>query len=298
MGRSSTSMNTTDLMIFRPLHILVRLLTVGLLVLVLTGCKKAIKWDSTHLDQSLTIDGNLDDWGAEVQALNQKGLRVAIANDDAYLYLGLSTDDPAVQRQVITRGLIVWLDAGGGKKKTFGVQYPIGLVNMIGQGGFGGRGGQPPSEEERHRRLEESLVSLQIHDEQDDPLHLSVADFVGGELGFARSFGSVGYELRIPLQATDVQPYAVGAAPGTVIGIGIEVPELDRETLREQFSGMGGQGGRAGDGMGGLGGDRRGPAGGGFGDGQGGLGGGMGGPRGALQQETLRLWAKVTLAED
>lgn len=294
MGRSSTSMNTTNHMTCQPSHTLVRLLTLGLLILVMTGCKKAIKWDSTRLDQTLTIDGNLDDWGAEVQALNQKGLRVAVANDDAYLYLGLSTDDPAVQRQVISRGLIVWLDAGGGKKKTFGVQYPIGLVNMIGQGGFAGRGGQPPSDEERQRRLEESLVSLQIHDEQDEPLHLSVADFVGGELGFARSFGSVGYEMRIPLQATDAQPYAVGAAPGAAIGIGIEVPELDRETLREQFGGMGGQGGRAGDGMGNLGGNPRGPAGGGFGGGQSGLGG----PRGALQQETLRLWAKVTLAED
>lgn len=269
-------------------------LVVALLLLI--GCKKTIKWDSVRPEQAIVVDGNLDDWGSTVQSLSKKGIRVAVANDDEFLYIGLSTDDPDVQRQVMARGLLLWLDAEGGRGKTFGIKYPIGLTaTMIGQGGFGRRGGEGLNEEERRRRFEDSLVNLEIHDTQEDPLRLTVAEFEGGELAFARSFGSASYELKIPLQITNAFPYAVGAAPGAAIGIGIETPELDREELREQFGGMGGRGGRGG--QGGFGGTGQG---GGFGGGRGpgGQSGGFGGgPRGLNLDQALKVWAKVALAE-
>lgn len=264
-------------------------------LVLLIGCKKAIKWDSVRPSQPIVVDGNLDDWGSSVQSLSKKGVRVAVANDDEYLYLGLSTDDPNVQRQVMARGLLVWLDAEGGKGKTFGIKYPIGLVAMAGQGGFGRRaGGQQPTEDERRRRFEQSLVNLEIHDTQEDPLRLTVAEF-DGELAFTRSFGTASYELKIPLKAASEYGYAVGSTPGAAIGIGIETPEIDREELRERLGGVGGRGGRGGQGgFGGAGGQ-----GGGFGGGRGpgGQGGGLGGaPRGLDLEESLKVWAKVTLA--
>ncbi len=75
--------------------------------------------------------------------------------------------------------------------------------------------------------------------------------------GLSLEGGTMVLELKVPLAQTDATPYAVGARPGSVtgIGIGIETPEVDREALRAQGGLRGGQrggargsGGRAGGG--------------------------------------------------
>ncbi len=103
------------------------------------------------------------------------------------------------------------------------------------------------------------------------------------------------YEVRIPLASSDSLPFAVNAAPGSMIGVGFKVGKigdaLDEDPPGERPpqgmpSGGGGMGGPGG-GMGGSGGGMGGPGGG---------MGGPGGPGGAASSQAFEYWAKVRLA--
>jgi hypothetical protein len=92
------------------------------------------------------------------------------------------------------------------------------------------------------------------------------------------------YELAIPLQRTPDHPYAVGARPGAMIGLGLATPESQRSLSAsggQPRSGFGGPGG-----MGGM----------------GGMGGGMGGPPPGMRGgefnavKPMKTWMKVQLA--
>ena len=89
--------------------------------------------------------------------------------------------------------------------------------------------------------------------------------------GAALEGGRLVVEVSVELAGT-------GARPGSVVGIGVETPELDRDALRaqvrERVSGRGGQAGRRGGaGRGGRGRDRPAPP------------------------EPVEAWVRVTLAE-
>ena len=120
---------------------------------------------------------------------------------------------------------------------------------------------------------------------------------------------SIVYELRIPLTASGDNPFAVGAEPGSVIGIGLQTGEIQMGGAAGRGRRGGGEGGEGGEGEGGDGGGggfggrgRRGGGGGmpggGGGGGEGGEGGGFGGARGGrnMQQVKLDDWIKLQLA--
>jgi hypothetical protein len=46
--------------------------------------------------------------------------------------------------------------------------------------------------------------------------------------------GEVIYEVKLPLTRTDARLYAVGAAPGGTIGLGLATPESPRDLGRRQ----------------------------------------------------------------
>src|SRR3954464_3640800 len=106
--------------------------------------------DSHWRDRNVVIDGDNGEWPGPLVAVEENHpLLTAVMNDGQYLYLVLSTNDPAVRREIFRQGLIVWFDPSGGDKKHFGVKYPVGipLEESGGRGGYhrGGDGGDHPS---------------------------------------------------------------------------------------------------------------------------------------------------------
>src|SRR5690348_9709842 len=68
--------------------------------------------------QAVAIDGMTAEW-PKLEPL-PRGPEIAVTNDDQFVYFLVSSTDEAV-RDLLATGLILWLDASGGKAQTFGV---------------------------------------------------------------------------------------------------------------------------------------------------------------------------------
>ena len=116
-------------------------------------------------------------------------------------------------------------------------------------------------------------------------LELAFAKTVGLDVATRMGEGVLVYEIRVPLSASEEQPYAVRSIPGGTIGLGVETGEMPRA------AGRSGEG--RGRGAGGGGGGGSGVGGGGSGGGGGGRGGGREGMR---ELKPVKAWTIVHLS--
>ena len=267
---------------------------------LVSGCGP-VELQSHWQSSAINIDGINDEWNAGAVFVEDPGIVINIRNDAEYVYVCLMTSDRAVQRRVMTQGLIVWLDNDNDKNKDFGIRFPLGMMESGGTGegakpggpgerrGPRGAGGQ--DEQQRFDEFFDEHIDSQSEFDLIGPAGMGLRRVQFGEVerievGVGRSRGALVYELKVPLHRKGGDYYAVNSNPGEFIGIGLESPEMDRSAV----GGRGGMGGGMGRG-GGMGGRRP--------------GGGMGGPggRGAPpgggrteMAESFNVWASVQLA--
>lgn len=269
-------------------------------------------FDSHPVDGTITIDGSFDDWTGSpgnLEPFGQDSIAIQALNDGTFLYLRLSASDPGVRTQIARRGLTVWFDPKGGTKKTFGVRYPViedqsadagiggyrfggrrqpgasgqGSGTSSGTGDNGGTTVQPEDTEQPPDRVDI------LGPGKNDEVSLTREHLQGVEVAFKVEQGILQYELKVPLAKTDDMPYAIAAAPGGSIGIGLETAKAqDRMNLGQQGGGGYGGGGMGGGGFGGRGGFGRG--------GGGGMGRHGGGQGSGDQTKPLKGWGTITLA--
>lgn len=258
-------------------------LALFLVVLLLGGCGGTQALQSEALDRDITVDGVSQDWQGALTPIEKKNLSLGLLNDGEYLYVALVSRDRQLISQMMSLGFTVWFDAKGGKERTFGIRFPLGL--MASGAGFSPRA-REQDPEVRRQRFEESLMNMEIFDTEERSTRYMVNTVQGIKVNARMDAGTLVYELQVPLRKSEAHAFAIGAEPGDIIGVGLETPEIDREGMRQQMGGRGG-GGRGG----------RGGGGGGRG-GMGGAGGGRGGQGGGQQQrpDPLKLWTTVTLA--
>ncbi|MBE3132635.1 MAG: hypothetical protein IMZ55_04120 [Acidobacteria bacterium] len=229
---------------------------------------------------AVAVDGAATEWEGAMVRLEKASLSIGVANDGDSLWLCLTASEPRVAAQMLRLGLIVWFDPAGGTKKAFGIKYPVGNLGMDRpRPAFGARPSardKPPEPIEIINRLE--LLGPGKHEQRS-----LVADQAPGiRVKVGQSVGVVVYELAVPLARTADHPYAIGARPGALIGVGLATPELDKSIIasggppRTGFSGPGGMSGRGG-------------------------GGGMGGPPGSGRErgqppKPMKWWVAVRLA--
>ncbi|MFB3131881.1 MAG: hypothetical protein ACE10K_05090 [Rhodothermales bacterium] len=261
----------TLLLTNRPTPSLALLLLAALLF---GGCGSTTALQSTSLDREITVDGQIEDWQGALTPIEKKNLSLGLLNDGAYLYLALVLRDRQQVNQMMALGFTVWFDADGGKEKTLGIRFPLGLRASGAE--FSPRDMQQ-NPDARREMFEASLTELDILESEEKSLRFPLGAVQGIDVMAKMNAGTLVYELRIPLRKSDAHAFAIGAEPGEVIGVGLETPEIDREAI--QSGGRGG--GRGGGGRGGFGGG----------------GGGRGG-RGAPPQrpDPLKLWTTVELA--
>jgi hypothetical protein len=147
---------------------------------------------------------------------------VGLVNDDTALYVCLVTKDRVPYTQIVRQGLILWIDPASGKKRAFGIQFPIGGVRP--PRGMEGPGDTvapsytppPPGGQEAIRIL--------------GPKPSDAKDLLMDETGGIRArVGIRGdllvYELKVPLKRDAAGPYAVNVEPGGTIRLGLQTPE-------------------------------------------------------------------------
>jgi len=295
-------------------------------LLAAAGCGRP-EVDSNLLNHSIEIDGTNLDWsGLDVLIDEKTGSRVAVANDGTDLYLRFATVDAGIQAQVLRYGLIVWFDGKGGKRKSFGVKYPMKPVMEYSESGDYGdmdapagrefsspgdrdvgvgkqrQGRRRPDPPDIGKLLEQVPEALEIIGPGENMRflkNLKQARQSGIFASLKQREEELIYEIRVPLLECNGSIYHVQTDKKGVMGIGLSAgrPKATAgrpgmgEGMPDGMDGGGTGGGRPG-GPGGSGGP-----GGGFEGPSGGPGGGPPGMApGGTTQHYLDLWLKVRLA--
>lgn len=252
----------------------------GILVLCTVGCEEQ-KLDSNWLDREIIIDAKSDDWLDTLYYFESEMVSLGFFNDESHLYVCMLAEHPILQAQVVGQGFTIWFDPDGGKEKTFGIKFPIGMRGDKEQMDF-----MPTQEGELDREkmreaFEKSLADLEILGPGGAKHQIPVEEAKGIEIKVRNRTGLFVYELKLPLKSDAEHPYAVGANAGAAIGVGLEIPEVDmdemRNAMRDKMDGQGGM-----------------PPGG----GRGGMGGGMGrrGGQRPKMPNGLDVWASLQLS--
>jgi len=253
--------------------------------LVLLGCG-GLALSSRWCDRLVLIDGKNAEWQEALTYLDDQEASVGILNDDKYLYVALMSNNRQLQMQVLRMGMTLWFDAEGGKKKSLGIHFPVGVSEQGDMREMMQPGGMQTDPADFQKIFAESIKELEIiRPESSGTRRMALGqannEDIYVQLSAAR--GGFVYELRIPLSADSSSPIAIGTQAGRLIGIGLETPEIDMSKMRERSGGGRPSGGAPPGGMGGGGGRMP--------------GGGMpGGGRGFERPEPLKVWAKVQLA--
>jgi hypothetical protein len=251
-----------------------------LLAVSLAGCNE-IKLSSNWCDREIAIDGDQADWAGKLRFLEDQQASVGVLNDGDFLYLCLVSSKEGPVMQTVRSGFTVWLDSEGGKKKNFGVKFPLGMqgepVPMMDRS-------KPREPEMPKEFLDASLKEIEIIGPGEGQVQRAEGfEEQGIEVKIVETRGKFVYELKVPLAMTADHPYAIGVKEGKPVGIGLEAGEPNRPEMGDRPPGGGFPGGGAGGGPGG------GPGGGGP------PGGGGRGSRPEMS-EPIKLWLKVSLA--
>jgi len=276
------------------------------LIFLSTACGE-VEVDSFWRDRTIIVDGKTDDWLDALYFFEEDNVSAGFFNDSDNLYICFLVEDYSLQNQLIMQGFTLWLDPTGGKEKTFGIKFPLGMMALRGDK-LPGTMDREKSDRERmedmqnarpdpkriREAFDQTLDELEILGPGDnDRQRLSVEDTEGLKAQVRNKTGLLIYELQIPLQSTGGNSYAVGTTAGALIGVGLEIPKPDRDKMQDMR-----KAGRDG-GMppgGGQSGGR--PPGGGRPGGMGGRRGGMGMPGGRQfrMPDGLKIWARLQLA--
>jgi len=243
---------------FRYLKQLPVLLSIFVGTLLSQSCSSQLKLDSRWSPEQINIDGDESDWQGALTYLDGKNVSLGIKNDGEFLYICLVSTDRMLQRQMMMRGLTAWFDPDGGKKKTFGIRFPIGMIDTGMMFSGRGRGGDPEGMQEGFSR---SLAELElIWPEEERRTRLPIANAQGITAVIGDRMDKLVYEIKVPLKKSENLPYAIGIRDGKRLGMGLETEQIDRKAMRERM-GRGGSGGGRRGGRGGFGGGRSGGAG-------------------------------------
>ncbi len=229
-----------------------------LLAILFVACG-SIQLSSIWRDREVTIDGKHDDWLNALMYFEDENISLGLQNDESFMYICMIVEDPMIRNQIMRQGFTLWFEPAGGKKRNFGIKFPLGMSEEEMQM----RGMQERDVPMKPRRGEQSperfmqapmrqMNELEILGPgKDESVRMPIDEAKGINVTVKLSSGTLVYELKVPLSQDEQNPYAIGAKAGSSIGIILETPKINRSNMRRGMAGgMPGGGGRGG--MGGM----------------------------------------------
>jgi hypothetical protein len=245
-----------------------------LFLFLLVGCGNSnLELNSNWRDREITVDGKNVDWLGTMLFFEGDNVSVGLLNDENFFYICVIVEDQFMRTQVMRQGFTLWFDPAGGKEKTFGIKYPLGM-----QASGRGMRGDEQSIERSRQAPGRPMIELEILGPGKDKLKkMPIAEAKGIDIIVEFSSGMLVYELKVPLIQSEQHPYAIGAEAGSSVGIGLETSKMEKSDMRKQMGGGGPSGGM----RGGAGGRGR-----------------SGGRRSPQKRQPLKIWAVVQLASN
>jgi hypothetical protein len=256
----------------------------------LIGCNEP-EIHSEWRNGEITVDGRDIEWREYTQHYDKDTRSlISMVNDEDYLYICLSSRQPETQQQVLVAGLTAWFEQKAGKKKRFGVHFPVGVMrekrmSLLRPGS--GKGPDP-----LRQLLEKSQTEIQLLGPGENEQITMAASHIRRfdiDVRIGESDGNLVYELKVPIAKNEETKYAVLAHLKEGVRTGFETENMEKEGT-PSGKGKGPPGGMSGGPPGGM---RGGPS--------GGMSGGpgeMGGRHDGQMPEPFELWTKVKLASN
>jgi len=253
------------------------------LTFCMVGCG-TLELNSDWRDREIIVDGSNDDWLGNMMYFEKEYVSLGLLNDENFIYICLIAEDQMIRNQVMGQGFTLWFDPDGGKKKTFGIKFPLGMQ----PGERQDRRTRPGSIPMKDRKDQENLEMLRqarmkrmaeleiLGPRKEKSVRMPIEKAKGIYVNVKFSSGMLVYEIKVPLEPSEECPYAVGTMAGSLVGIGLETSKVKRPSMRRGMSGgMGGRGGAGG---------------------RGGMGGMRGGGMRPQMPKQLKIWAVIQLA--
>lgn len=255
--------------------------------LLLQGCKE-IEMTSQWKQENIEIDGRDMEWSGSFKVIEGQKAVISARHDSTHLYLVFKTMDNQVMQKIISSGLTVWIDPSGDEKKSFGIHYPIGMMDWNKSQMYDPADWVTPEEREKKLQAKSRIMlgEMEIITSDGRSQHsVSIYNPYGIEIALNDTSGALIYEMKIPINSPESSIYSYSLTGGTKLSIGIETGEMDKKDMMAQRSG----GGMPEGGMGG-----------GKGGGKMGKGGGKGrGNPDAMKNmlEPIKFWINLTFAK-
>ncbi len=205
-------------------------------VLLLAGCTSVESLQSDRPSGEVEVDGDLEAWAGHLQSFEDGALSVGVLNDDEALYISARTSNPDLVREIMMRGLTLWIDPGGGTSENFGLNYPPGMP--VDDAAL--QPGPVAADEVEMMRegFEASLQELEILVEG-EPVRYVAENAPGIAIrADVDDVGTFTYELKLDLRPADAMSYAVDVDPGASVGIGFSTPQPDLSEMQEGQEGQ------------------------------------------------------------
>ncbi len=167
-----------------------------LFLFLLVGCGNSkLELNSNWRDREITVDAKSADWRGAMLFFEEDNVSVGLLNDENFFYICLIVEDQFVRAQVMRQGFTLWFDPEGGKEKTFGIKYPLGMQAS--------RTGMRRDEQSMERSRQVSrrpMIELEILGPgKDEVKKMPVAEAKGIDINIEFSSGMLVYELKVPL---------------------------------------------------------------------------------------------------
>jgi hypothetical protein len=221
-------------------------------LLLITSCSRTRVLTSTYTPTPIAIDGSLNDWPADqLQVRNNPEYDLYFSNDDEFLYVYLAFKNNQFYQDVQRYGLTVFFDSDRKFRRSFGIMYPTGILNVLSD--------MPGARKEylenpgwenlpENKRMIESIeenmpnrVMLIQRVKKNDPVRpipvsmdaLRAQDL---HLHMDRSINQMNIEMKIPLQTTRARQFAIDPDNNEIVHFGIEVtPPSLSEIMGEDY---------------------------------------------------------------
>ncbi len=235
------------------------LIIISLFSLILAGCKGATI-NLPRTETEIHVDGTAADWDAIPRLwIEDLNASFALCRDDENLYLLVSTATRDSLPGFLARGITIWVDDEGKKRKQFGLMISP-QRSHIGRPA-GGFDGMPSMAEMRMRNMPDldGKWGLMLNNGVNQSPSFIPNDPSSALYCTSSSLNNVRVlEVSIPISSTEISSFAIPQSSDK-LRIGLEFSQVP-EGMRPNMGKSGGRGGR-GSGMG-RGGGRGGPPGG------------------------------------
>ena len=215
------------------------------------GCKSQ-QFASQWRDRDIAIDGSITEWNGLMQAPEDADVAFGIVNDDAYLYLCLTSANRETALWMLMSGFTVQFENKAKKGARLGVHFPLAPSRAPMPFERNGTSEHDPAA--MMKRLEGSLGTLAlIGPGKNDTLPMATR--MAESLGIAVSIKPLNqgwaYEIKVPLNRDARFTYAIGMGNDSLIEVTLASDEEARPSDGPSDHGEGMDDGGVGAGAGG-----------------------------------------------